>query len=157
MAHSRPWEDRRTNKSPPVFYRTLSPSGLLPCFPSLQFTIKQSRAMGIADHILPMGDWFKVAPKQFATFGLTSNAVNHDFFVISLLRLLQLVSNCFQHRFKQLVIQRSHMVSGTQCPAWSDLMKKWRESRAAALKGQCPVEHGEEFPGVLRGHILGHR
>ena len=46
----------RTNESPPVFYRTSSPSGPLPCFLSLQFTIMQSRATGIADHILPLGD-----------------------------------------------------------------------------------------------------
>ena len=45
-----------TNESPPVFYRTLSPSGPLPCFLSLQFTIMQSRATGITDHILPLGD-----------------------------------------------------------------------------------------------------
>ena len=57
-ADSRPWGDRRTNESPPVFYRTSSPSGPLPCFPSLQFTIRQSRATGIADHILPLGDLF---------------------------------------------------------------------------------------------------
>ena len=50
--------DKRTNKSPPVFYRTSSPSGPLPCFPSLQLTIRQSRATGIADHILPLGDLF---------------------------------------------------------------------------------------------------
>ena len=81
--------DKRTNKSPPVFYRTLSPSGPLPnkgtnklksscvlqdivpfgplpCFPSLQFTIRQSRATGIADHILPLGDlllYWAEAPK----------------------------------------------------------------------------------------------
>ena len=48
--------DGMTNESPSVFYRTSSPSGPLPCFPSLQFTITQSRAMGIADHILPLGD-----------------------------------------------------------------------------------------------------
>ena len=48
--------DGLTNKSPPVFYRTLSPSGLLPCLPSLQFTITQSRATGIADHILRLDD-----------------------------------------------------------------------------------------------------
>ena len=57
----RAWElaqmDKRTNKrKSPVFYRTSSPSGLLPCFLSLQFTIMQSRATGIADHILPLGD-----------------------------------------------------------------------------------------------------
>merc|ERR1711942_255617 len=46
----------RTNESPPVFYRTLSPLWPLPCFPSLQFTIMQSRATDIADHILPLGD-----------------------------------------------------------------------------------------------------
>ena len=50
--------NEQTNKSPPVFYRTLSPSGPLPRFPSLQFTIRQSRARGIADHILPLGDLF---------------------------------------------------------------------------------------------------
>ena len=52
--------DGRMNESLPVavFYRTLSPLGPLPCFPSLQFTITQSRAMGIADHILPLGDLF---------------------------------------------------------------------------------------------------
>ena len=39
----------RTNKSPPVFYRTLSLLGPLPRFPSLRFTIMQIRATGIAD------------------------------------------------------------------------------------------------------------
>ena len=48
----------RMNESPPVFYRTSSPSGPLPCFLSPQFTIMQSRATGIADHILPLGDLF---------------------------------------------------------------------------------------------------
>ena len=48
--------DKWANKSPPVFYRTSSPSGPLPCFLSVQFTIMQSRAKGIADHILPLGD-----------------------------------------------------------------------------------------------------
>ena len=37
---------------------TSSPLGQLPCFPLLQFTIVQSRAMGIADHILPLGVLF---------------------------------------------------------------------------------------------------
>merc|ERR1711911_337651 len=45
-----------TNESPPVFHRTSSPSGPLPCFFSLYITIMQSRATGIADHILPLGD-----------------------------------------------------------------------------------------------------
>ena len=31
---------------------------------------------------------------------------------------------------KKLVIQGSHMVSGARCPAWSDQLKKWSESRA---------------------------
>ena len=57
----------------------------------------------------------------------------------------------------QLVIQGSHMVSGTRCPAGSDPVKKWNESRAAAPKGRCPVEHRGEFPYVLRGHISGLR
>ena len=36
------------------------------------------------------------------------------------------------------------MVSGTRCPAWSDQVKKWSESRAAAPKGRCPVGHRGE-------------
>ena len=35
-----------------------SASGLLPCFPSFLFTTLQSRATGIADHILPLGNLF---------------------------------------------------------------------------------------------------
>ena len=41
------------------------------------------------------------------------------------------------------------MVSGTRCPAGSDPVKRWSESRAAAPKGRCPVEHKGEFPDVL--------
>ena len=48
----------RTNKIPPVFYRTLSPSGPLPRFPSLKLSVMQNRATPIAEHILPLGDWF---------------------------------------------------------------------------------------------------
>ena len=40
---------------------------------------------------------------------------------------------------EKLVIQGSRMVSGTRCPAGSDPVKKWTESRAAAQKGCCPV------------------
>ena len=40
------------------------------------------------------------------------------------------------------------MVSGTQCPAWSDWLKEWSESRAAAPKGRCPVGHRGDFPDV---------
>merc|ERR1711911_198216 len=50
--------DGRTNESPPVFYKTLSPSGPVPCYPSPTITNIRSRATGIADHILPLGDWF---------------------------------------------------------------------------------------------------
>ena len=50
------WMDGRTHESPPVFYRTSSSLGPLPCFPLLQLTITQSRATGIAVHILPLGD-----------------------------------------------------------------------------------------------------
>ena len=50
------WTDEMTNENPPVFYRTSFPSGPLPCFLSLHFTIMQSRTTGIADHILPLGD-----------------------------------------------------------------------------------------------------
>ena len=47
------------------------------------------------------------------------------------------------------------MVSGTRCPACSDPVKKWSESRAAAPKGRCPVEHRGEFPDILKGKISG--
>ena len=40
------------------------------------------------------------------------------------------------------------MVSGTRCPAGSDPEKKWSESRAAAPKDRCPVEHRGEFQDV---------
>ena len=36
-------------------------SRVLPCFHSLQFTIMQSRATGIADHLLPLGDLFSLS------------------------------------------------------------------------------------------------
>ena len=49
------------------------------------------------------------------------------------------------------------MVSGTRCPAWSDQLKRWSESRAAAPKGRCPAGHRGEFPDVLRGNISGLR
>ena len=39
------------------------------------------------------------------------------------------------------VIQGSHMVSGTRCPAWTDLPWLRSGSRAAAPKGRCPIEH----------------
>ena len=54
--------DRRMNEwknESPVFYRTSSPLGPLPCL-SFRFTSMQSRATGIADHILPLGDLFFV-------------------------------------------------------------------------------------------------
>ena len=45
---------------------------------------------------------------------------------------------------RQRVMQGSHMVSDTCCPAWSIEVMRRGESRAAASKGQCPVEHGGE-------------
>ena len=54
----------RTNESPPVFYRTSSPLEPLPCFLLLQFKIMQSRATGIADHILPLSDLFSLTPQS---------------------------------------------------------------------------------------------
>ena len=66
---------------------------------------------------------------------------------------------CLYHenelQYLEKVIQGSHMVSGDRCPACSDQLKKWSESRAAAPKGRCPVGHRGEFPYVLRGHIWG--
>ena len=49
---------------------------------------------------------------------------------------------------RELVIQGSHMVSGTQCPAGSDPVEIWSRSRAGAPKGRCPVEHRGEFRDV---------
>ena len=60
------------------------------------------------------------------------------------------------NKHTQLVIQGSHMVSGTQCPAWSGVLQEWSESRAAALKSGFPVGHRGEFPDVLRGQICGY-
>ena len=42
----------------PMFYRTLFPSRPLLSFPSLNITIMQSRATGITDHLLPLGNRF---------------------------------------------------------------------------------------------------
>ena len=56
----------------------MSPSGPLPCSPSLQFTITQSRATGIADHILPFGDLFSFINRPCKRFNYTSVT---DFFV----------------------------------------------------------------------------
>ena len=55
-AHTDGQTNERTNKSHPVFYRTSSPSGPLPCYPSPTIPYIHIRAMGIADHILPLGD-----------------------------------------------------------------------------------------------------
>ena len=65
------------------------------------------------------------------------------------------ISQCstFPYLFSSLIwalTYGSHMVSGTRCPAWSDQLKKWDESRAATPKGQCPVGYRGEFPDVLR-------
>ena len=68
----------------------------------------------------------------------------------------------FKEQMKlQLVIQGSHMVSGTRCPAGSDPVMKWSESKAAAPKGRCPVKHrggisrrpeGDNSPLCPTGH-----
>ena len=47
------------------------------------------------------------------------------------------------------------MVSGTRCPAGSDPVKKWNESRAVAPKGLCPVRHRSEFPDMILVRPLG--
>ena len=60
--------DGQTNESPLVLYRTLTPLGPLPCFLSLQFTIMQSRATGIADHILPLGELLSSLFLSFLVF-----------------------------------------------------------------------------------------
>ena len=37
------------------------------------------------------------------------------------------------------------MVSGTQCPAWSDQLKDWIRCGTVPSKGQCPVRHRNEY------------
>ena len=64
-------------------------------------------------------------------------------------------SQLLKIEYEKQVIQGLHMVSATRCPAWSDQLKRWSESRAAAPKGRCPVGHRGEFPYVLRRHISG--
>ena len=61
-------------------YRTLFPSGPLPCFLSLQLTIMQSKATGIADHILPLGDLFLFSPLLIPdSFAQPNLSVNQTF------------------------------------------------------------------------------
>ena len=43
------------------------------------------------------------------------------------------------------------MVSGTRCPAWSDQVKKWIESRAGARKGRYPLGYRGKFSDILKG------
>ena len=73
--------DERTNKSPLVFYRTSSPLGPLPCYPSPTITYIQSRAKGIADHILPLGNWFKPSCRKNCSIDLKFGMDNPDFFL----------------------------------------------------------------------------
>ena len=61
------------DKSPPVVYRTLSPSRPLPCYLSLQFLIVQCKAMGITDHILPLGSLFFIVVISKGCIHLYSN------------------------------------------------------------------------------------
>ena len=70
-------------------------------------------------------------------------------------RQLEILGDILMPPTVKQVIQGSHMVSGTRCPARSDQLKKYSESRAAAPKGRCPVGHRGEFPDVLRRHIKG--
>ena len=62
MKSERAWGEGRTNRwtnrrtKVPCVLQDFAPLRPLPCFPSLQFAIMQSRATGIADHTLPLGD-----------------------------------------------------------------------------------------------------
>ena len=44
-----------------------------------------------------------------------------------------------EKKMRKLVVQGSHMVSSTRCPALSNHLNMWSESRAAALKGRLEV------------------
>ena len=50
---------------------------------------------------------------------------------------------------KKLVIQGSHMVSGTRCHAGSDPVKRWSESRAAACPSVRPEPHISGFRWLI--------
>ena len=65
---------------------------------------------------------------------------------------------CLYHendlQYLEKVIQGSHMVSGDRCPACSDQLKKWSDSRAAAQKDPCPVGYRGEFPYLKQSSLI---
>ena len=75
--------NKKTNESPLVFYRTSSPLGPLPCSLSFQFKFKQSRATGIADHILPLGDLFSNMFNVFVLMSMIKDS--HESVLVALL------------------------------------------------------------------------
>ena len=50
--------ERMDEQKSPCVLQDFVPFGAAALLPSLKFTITQSRAKGIADHILPLGDLF---------------------------------------------------------------------------------------------------
>ena len=57
--------------------RTSFPSGPLPCL-SFRLTTKQSRATGIADHVLPLGDLFFIVILMFVEKNKTVKEVDKE-------------------------------------------------------------------------------
>ena len=52
----------------PVFYRTLSSLGPLPCLLSHCHRHVNGQGKGTADHLLPLGDWFSLFLSLFLSF-----------------------------------------------------------------------------------------
>ena len=129
------WTHRQTNKSPPMFYRTLHRSlrGHYPAPPKLNFIILQSRAAGIADHILPLGNWFRpeicpskpeIGPFKSEILPPRPQTRPLRLQIIPLrplsnpprLQIIHLRPQSSPHRTKQ-VAQGQYVVSDTRCPA----------------------------------------
>ena len=140
--------------------------GPLPCFPSLQSTIMQSRSTGIADHILPLGDLLDQILDQ------TSHTLNKA----------SPAPNCALHSKSDQLYPKSGLLA-TQTSFQAQIIPllpqmlplrplvRYLKPHASSLgnhrslapltfwaaspKGRCPVGHRGEFPYVLRGYIWG--
>ena len=77
-----------TNENPPVFDKTLSPSGWLACSLIHKFTIMQSGATGIANHILPLGHWFSLGWLVHPLFHLRNFFLSWRYFFCHMVLML---------------------------------------------------------------------
>ena len=56
-------------------------------------------------------------------------------------------------KYLKLVIQGSHMVSGTQCPALSDQLMSWRRARQWPKRANVLLDRGVNFQTFREGKI----